>query len=214
MKKTLKLLTLALILCLIILSLTGCGKQEEIVVQEEPEVEEEVIEEDTFDVNSYTKEVENYTLTPVGTEKAIEVGFTKVDGWEADTTKADYRLILDNPTVGGNIEVKVFHTDLSTSKTVAKKEESDFDASTIKDFRKYTINGFEAWEVYRVNSSTGLVMSYETQIFLGEEDGKTTAVQITLGRSTITSDASKTFNREEYVKTDDFQYLLHSIKLK
>ena len=57
-------------------------------------------------------------------------------------------------------------------------------------------------------------MSYEAQLFLSEADekGYSSAVKITVTVNSTTEEGKK-FDFEQYVQSDDFQYLLHSIKL-
>ena len=209
--KKLKTILLALVLGIGMVGFTGCNKNTENNIVEEPKVEEK--EESKFDISKYTKEVETYTLEATNKKASLDVGFTK----ELDYTRTEapgvYRLLLENSY--NKVEVQFYNTKLSTSQAVAKREEADFDAEKTKDYKKLNINGNEGWQIYRLNSTTKKIMSYEAQIFFGEEteDGFVNAAKITINPNSTTEEG-KNFNFEEFVKSDDFQYLLYSMKVK
>ena len=205
---------LAFLLALGLFTLVGCGKDEK--KKDEPKKEEKVKEvvSEKFDATKYTKAVEKYTLTATNKKASIDLAYAKDSGYTADTSKATYRLILENAKDTSKTEVQFFNTKLESSKAVAKKEEKDFDSSKIKNYSKLTYDDKEGWEVYRTTSD-GNIISYEAQLFLGEadKDGMTSAAKITVTVNS-TTDEGKKFDFEKYVKSDDFQYLLYSISLK
>lgn len=207
------------LLCLAVIvsitTLSGCGKDKnasEEPVKDEPKKEEVV--KSNFDINKYTKEVEKYELEEVGKKHKLEVGYAKESGYKKNDSTSSYMLKLENEADTSKIQVEFYHTNLEKSMAVAKKEEKDFDADKIKNYKKLNINGNEGWEVYRVNSTTKKIMSYEAQLFLSEADekGYTSAVKITVNANS-TTDMGKAFDFEKFVQSDDFQYLLNSIKL-
>ena len=202
--KKLKTILLALVIGIGMISLTGCNEKP---VEEQ---KKEEIKEEKFDINKYTKEVETYTLTSTNKKDSINIGFTKELDYKRTEVTGDYRLVLENDY--NKVEVQFFNTKLETSKTVYKKEEQDFDQEKIKDYKKLDINGAEGWQIYRLNSTTKKIMSYEAQLFLGtNEEGYTDAVKITINPS-ATKEEGKNFDFDKFVKSDDFQYLLYSIK--
>ena len=197
------------------ITLTGCGKDTKTTDEpkkEEPKKEEVV--ESKFDMSKYTKEVEKYELEEVGKKHKLELGYAKDSGYKKGTVVSNYMLKLENEETQSKIQVEFYHTNLEKSMTVSKKEEKDFDADRIKNYKKLNINGKEGWEVSRVNSTTKKIMSYEAQLFLSDADekGYTSAVKVTVNVNS-TTDAGKAFDFEKFVKSDDFQYLLHSITL-
>lgn len=206
---------LAVAVLLSSVTLTGCGKdtkKTEEKPKEEPKKEEKV--ESKFDINKYTKDVKKYELQDTGKKHKVEVGYAKEAGYEEGEVVSNYMLKLENKKDTSKVQVEFFHTNLEKSLSVSKKEEKDFDANRIKNYKKLNINGKEGWEVFRVNSTTQKIMSYEAQLFLSDADekGYTSAVKVTVNVNS-TTDEGKNFDFEKYVKSDDFQYLLHSIKL-
>ena len=78
--------------------------------------------------------------------------------------------------------------------------------------KKIKVNGYEGWEVYRVNSTSKKIMSYEAQLFSDKTDDKglTSAIKVTVNVNS-TTDEGKNFDFEKFVNSDDFQYMLNSI---
>ena len=196
-------------------TLTGCGSDKK---KDEPKKEEskkeEKVEASKFDMSKYTKEVEKYELQDTSKQHKLSVAYAKEAGYKKIDGTASYMLKLENDITKSKIQVEFFHTNLEKSMSVSKKEEKDFDADKIKNYKKLNINGNEGWEVYRVNSTTKKIMSYEAQLFLSgaDEKGYTSAVKITVNVNSTTEEG-KNFDFEKFVKSNDFQYLLHSIKL-
>jgi hypothetical protein len=206
---------LAVAVLLSSVTLTGCGKdtkKTEEPKKEEPKKEEKV--ESKFDINKYTKEVEKYELQDTGKKHKLELGYAKDAGYKKGQVVSNYMLKLENEKDTSKVQVEFFHTNLEKSLSVSKKTEKDFDANRIKNYKKLNINGKEGWEVFRVNSTTQKIMSYEAQLFLSDADekGYTSAVKVTVNVNS-TTDEGKAFDFEKYVQSDDFQYLLHSITL-
>lgn len=196
-------------------TLTGCGKDKKETV--EPKKEEQKKEEivvTKFDINKYNKEVEKYELQDTGKKHKLELGYAKDAGYKKGQVVSNYMLKLENDKDTSKVQVEFFHTNLEKSLSVSKKEEKDFDANRIKNYKKLNINGKEGWEVYRINSTTQKIMSYEAQLFLNDTDDKgyTSAVKITVNINSTTEEG-KAFDFEKYIKSEDFQYLLHSITL-
>ena len=208
-----KLLMLSAIL-VSVFTLTGCGSDKKTKEEKKEQPKKEEIVESKFDISKYIKEVEKYDLQDTSKKHNLEVKFAKEIGYKKTDGTASYMLKLENDTTKSKIQVEFFHTNLEKSLSVSKKEEKDFDSDKIKNYKKLNINGNEGWEVYRVNSTTKKIMSYEAQLFLSDADekGYTSAVKITVNVNSTTEEGKK-FDFEKFVKSNDFQYLLHSIKL-
>ena len=211
MKKTVKLLMFLLLFTGVIL-LSGCGKEEKKEETKKEETKNQVVEKGTFDITKYTKEVKTYTVESSNKKETINVGYTTESDYKKTDVNGTYRLVLENDY--NKIELQFYNTNIEKSSTIFRREEKDFDADKIQDFSKYTINGNEGWEVYRLNSTTKKIMSYETQMFLGEanSEGLTNAVKITVVPSPVKK-KKKNMNLPDFVNSEDFQYLLYSIKV-
>ena len=212
--KKLRNFLVAFVLVGVVFSLTGCGKEKE---KEEPKKEETKKEEKVeskFDINNYKKEVKEFELQDTGKKAKLVVKYAKDAGFK-DEIVSGYRLILKNGNDNPKVQVEFYHTNLEKSLAVHKYEEKDFDAGKIKDYKKFNVTDGEGWGVYRLNSTTKKIMSYEAQFFFGKPDEKnlTNAVKVTVTVNS-TTDEGKNFDFEKYVNSDDFQYLLYTLAVK
>lgn len=207
MKKKLVIAVLTLVLGAGVLAVTGCEKKE---VKEDQTTTTTKAVAKKFDVSTYTKKVDTYNLEATNKKAKITYGFTSEVGLKDTKANATYRTRFEDTESGASMEVQLFNVKLETSKAVAKHEEKDFDKEKYFDYSKLSINGFEGYEVYR---KVGSVANYEAQLF-GEtdKDGFTTAIKITVVPSGLSKFAGK-FDTAEFVKSDDFQYLINTIKL-
>jgi len=197
------------------ITLTGCGKdkKETNEIKKEEQKKEEIVV-SKFDINKYNKEVVKYELQDTGKNHKLELGYAKDSGYKKGQVVSNYMLKLENDKNTSKVQVEFFHTNLDKSLSVSKKDEKDFDANRIKNYKKLNINGKEGWEVFRINSTTKKIMAYEVQLFLSDKDekGLSSAVKVTINVNS-TTDEGKAFDFEKYVQSEDFQYLLHSITL-
>ena len=78
-----------------------------------------------------------------------------------------------------------------------------------KDKKEVKVGDYSGWEIYKGDTE------YETVLVLSEKEANTNkvyAVDVQVSKSPIMKE-NMTFDTAEFVKGEDFQYLLNSIKL-
>lgn len=206
-------LLLGLLVFVTLFTITGCGSKKDEVNEngsKESEVKENEIKELNFDASKYTKEVQTYNLKSLNDKAQATFAFT---------TETDFKKVLIGKTYqylfrredGVSIRLEFNNQKLySSNRAAGKLEKEDFKDDKYFDFSKYKVNGYEGWQVFsRFSDNT---VSYRTQLFLEElDDDFYTFVSIDIDQGT--NPLAKDFDVVEYVNSDDFQYLLNSIKL-
>lgn len=213
MKKIISLILLVATLFTGLFALTGCGNENENGNAKEVyenERKENEIKELKFDASKYTKEVKTYNLKSLNDKAQATFAFTTETDFEKVLTGKTYRYLFRRED-GISIRLDFSNGKLySSNRASGKLEKEDFADDKYFDFSKYKVNGYEGWQVFsRLSNNT---VFYRTQLFLEElEDDEYTYVQIEIEQGNNPS--AKDFDVVAYVNSDDFQYLLNSIKL-
>ncbi|MBP3255601.1 MAG: hypothetical protein J6M60_03835 [Clostridia bacterium] len=208
MKRILNLVLVVMLLVTGLFVLTGCGNEQ--VETNQNSAKESSIRELKFDTSKYTKEVQTYNLKSLNDKAQATFSFVKDSDFEKILTGRTYQYLFRTKD-GVSIRLDFSNGKLyASNRSSGKLEKEDFSDDKYFDFSKYKVNGYEGWQVFSHLSDN--TVFYRTQLFLEElEDDVYTYVQIEIEQGNNL--AAKDFDVVKYVNSDDFQYLLNSIKL-
>lgn len=188
-----KILSTALILVLLstgLFILTGCKNNNE---------------EKENTSTGYNKEVETQNIQTIDGTGSISFEFEKNDKYTV--TPSSNKITIKNSENYAEVKVTALH-DSIFSATVTKKEK-DFYSDKYHDYKEITVGNYTGWEIYKGESE------YETVLVLSEKEkdtNKVYAVDVQVTKSPVMKE-NMTFDTAEFVKGEDFQHLLNSIKL-
>lgn len=199
MSKNLKKVLYLSFIIVLVFSLVGCAKK---INDNSDEIEEKM--DKVFDASKYKKEVDSYELTSSdNTAKlslgiAKDLGFVKKNGSNIDTLNL-------KQNGGSNIEIKFLHTEVDNDKI--SQEEGDFDSSQYFDYAKVENGSLDGWQVFKED---GKNYEYYAAYKISKPDTNRKVYAVVVK---ITESESSDFEVLKFVASDDYKYLLHSMRL-
>ena len=153
--------------------------------------------------NAYNKEVETHKVKTSDGTAEISFEFEKSNKYLIGTGANS--IVIKNSQNYAEVKVTALHDSILSS-TVTKKEK-DF-GSNFHDYKEVKVGSYYGWEIYEGESS------YKSVLVLNDKDesNRVYAVKIEVIKSPIMKE-NMSFDTAEFVKGQDFQHLLNSIKL-